>query len=318
MGRIFHAEGERELGRACQCLGVPQCVSTSCSFSLPEVMDAVEDEHRAMLSSSSSPDSSPVPVFFQLYVDRDRSKSERILRMVQERGAKAIFLTVDAPVIGKREADERIRSDEGLRAPMSGASARNDGKGGALGRLMGGFIDASVTWDDVAWVRRYAPGLPVVLKGVQTHMDAERAMRAGVDAIYVSNHGGRSLDTAPATVLVLLEIQKNCPEVFDRMEVYVDGGITRGADVFKALCLGARAVGIGRGFLYALNYGKEGIEQFVNILMDELVTTMQMCGITSLDQVHPGLLNTGAVDHLIPSSEEHPYAKWRPNPRSKL
>ncbi|KAI2784940.1 FMN-dependent dehydrogenase-domain-containing protein [Daldinia loculata] len=315
MGRIFHPQGERELGRGCQRLGIPQCVSTSCSFPLPEVMDAVEEES---LSQGVETNGS-VPVFFQLYVDKDRRKSEALLRMVRERGVKGIFLTVDAPVIGKREADERVKSDENLRAPMSGAQARNDAKGGALGRLMGGFIDASLTWDDVSWVRQHAPGLPIALKGIQTAADAVKAMEAGVDAIYISNHGGRSLDTSPATILVLLEIQKCCPQVFDKMEVYVDGGITRGTDIFKALCLGAKAVGIGRGFLFSLNYGKEGIEKFVNILVDELVTTMQMCGITSLDQVHPGLLHTGAVDHLVPGSEEHPYARWKPKlRRSKL
>ncbi|CAJ2507709.1 Uu.00g088950.m01.CDS01 [Anthostomella pinea] len=312
MGRLFHPQGERELGRACRGLGVPLCVSTSCSFTLPEVMDAVEEDE------DEDEERGTVPVFFQLYVDKDRRKSERLLKLVRERGVKAIFLTIDAPVIGKREADERIKADESLTVPMSGLQAKNDKKGGSLGRIMGSFIDASLTWDDIAWLRRQVPGLPIVLKGIQTAMDAVKAMEVGVDAIYITNHGGRSLDTAPATILVLLELQKCCPEVFDRMEVYIDGGITRGTDIFKALCLGARAVGIGRGFLFALNYGKEGVEQFVNMLTDELETTMQQCGITSLDQVHPGLLHTGAVDHLVPRSEEHPYARWRPKKKSKL
>ncbi|KAI0193953.1 FMN-dependent dehydrogenase-domain-containing protein [Xylaria flabelliformis] len=308
MGKLFHPEGERELGRAAQSLGIPQCVSTSCSFPLPEVMDAVEEKKNA--------DGTSVPVFFQLYVDKDRRKSENLLRLVRERGVKAVFVTIDAPVIGKREADERLKADESMKLPMSGMKAKNDAKGGSLGRIMGQFIDASLTWNDIAWLRKAAPGLPIVLKGIQTAMDAVKAMEVGVEAIYITNHGGRSLDTAPATILVLLELQKCCPQIFDKMEVYIDGGITRGTDIFKALCLGAKAVGIGRGFLFALNYGKEGIEHFVNILTDELETTMQQCGITSLDQVHPGLLNTGAVDHLVPGSEEHPYAKWRP--RSKL
>ncbi|KAL7625782.1 hypothetical protein AAE478_005005 [Parahypoxylon ruwenzoriense] len=317
MGRLFHPEGERELGRGCQRLGIPQCVSTSCSFPLPEVMDAVEAEHEEIIRTQCG-ERAVVPVFFQLYVDKDRRKSEALLKMVRERGVKAVFLTIDSPVVGKREADERVKADKNFRAPMSGAQAKNDKKGGSLGRLMGSYIDASMTWQDISWLRRHAPGLPIVLKGIQTAMDAVKAMEVGVDAIYITNHGGRSLDTAPATILVLLELQKCCPQVFDRMEVYIDGGIARGTDIFKALCLGARAVGIGRGFLFALNYGKDGIEQFVNILTDELMTTMQMCGITSLDQVHPGLLHTGAVDHLIPGSEEHPYAKWRPKIRSKL
>ncbi|KAI1822894.1 mitochondrial cytochrome-like protein b2 [Xylaria intraflava] len=307
MGKLFHPEGERELGRGAQVLGIPQCVSTSCSYPLPEVMDAVEEK--------KSKDGTNVPIFFQLYVDKDRRKSEKLLKLVQKRGVKAIFVTIDAPVIGKREADERLRADENFKLPMSGMKAKNDSKGGSLGRIMGQFIDASLTWDDIAWLRKTVPGLPIVLKGVQTAMDAVKAMEHGVDAIYITNHGGRSVDTAPATILVLLELQKCCPQIFDKMEVYIDGGIRRGTDIFKALCLGAKAVGIGRGFLFALNYGKEGIEHFVNILTDELQTTMQLCGVTSLDQVHPGLLHTGAVDYLIPGSEEHPYAKWRPKGR---
>ncbi|KAI1635916.1 FMN-dependent dehydrogenase-domain-containing protein [Biscogniauxia mediterranea] len=324
MGKLLHPEGEREIGRACQRLGIPQCVSTSCSFPLAEVMDAVEEEQAkqqrdaAAASSNNGSGGATVPVFFQLYVDKDRSKSEKLLRTVKERGVGAIFLTIDAPVIGKREADERLRADESLKLPMSGQQAKNDKKGGSLGRIMGSFIDPSMTWDDLAWLRRTVPGLPIVLKGIQSAADAVKAMEAGVDAIYLTNHGGRSVDTAPATILVLLELQKCCPQVFDRMEVYIDGGITRGTDIFKALCLGARAVGIGRGFLYALNYGKEGIEHFGDMLIDELETTMQQCGVASLDQVHPGLLNTRAVDHLIPSLEEHPYAKWRPPLKSRL
>ncbi|KAI5921394.1 FMN-dependent dehydrogenase-domain-containing protein [Camillea tinctor] len=337
MGKLFHPEGERELGRGCQRLGIPQCVSTSCSFPLAEVMDAVEEEQKKDHGSSGGGNSTTVPVFFQLYVDKDRSKSERLLRTVKERGVSAIFLTIDAPVVGKREADERLRADESLKLPMSGQQAKNDKKGGALGRIMGSFIDPSMTWDDITWLRRTVPGLPIVLKGVQSAADAVKAMEAGVDAIYLTNHGGRSVDTAPATILVLLELQKCCPQIFDKMEVYIDGGITRGTDIFKALCLGARAVGMGRGFLYALNYGKEGIQHFVDskltyselreeesltkrsqVLIDELETTMQQCGVASLDQLHPGLLNTGAVDHLIPGSEEHPYAKWRPLVKSRL
>ncbi|ORY71835.1 FMN-dependent dehydrogenase-domain-containing protein [Pseudomassariella vexata] len=309
MGKLIHPEGERELGRACRDLGIPQIVSTSSSYSLAEVMNAIEEDKTG---------GSEMPVFFQLYMDKNRSKSEKLLKHVKDRGVKAIFLTVDAPITGKREADERIKADESVSTPMSGVQAKNDKKGGALGRIMGSFIDASTTWEDISWIRICAPGLPIVLKGVQTAMDAVMAMEAGVDGILVSNHGGRSLDTAPATILVLLELQKCCPEVFDRMEVYVDGGITRGTDIFKALCLGAKAVGIGRGCVYALNYGKAGVEHLVETLNDELETTMRMCGITSLDQVHPGLLQTGAVDHLVPNGEEHPYAQWRPKPRSKL
>ena len=105
--------------------------------------------------------------------------------------------------------------------------------------------------------------LPIVLKGIQTAEDAKMAMDAGMDGIMLSNHGGRSLDTSPPAIFTLLEIHKNCPEVFDHLEVLIDGGIRRGTDILKALCLGATAVGIGRSFLYATNYGQEGVEHLI-------------------------------------------------------
>lgn len=255
---------------------------------------------------------------------------------------KAIFVTVDAPVAGKREADERVRADESVSTPMSGAKAGNDKRGGGLGRIMGSYIDATLNWDDLAWLRRHWNG-PIVIKGIQGAADAKRAMLEGVQGVVLSNHGGRSLDTSPPAILILLELHRCCPEVFERMEVYLDGGVRRGTDVLKALCLGATAVGIGRSFLYALNYGVEGVEHMIDrkfvptrisrlrkqllccgteakadmvaVLKDELETSMRMIGITDLAQVHPGLVNTLDVDPLVPMTMEHPYAKWRPKPR---
>ncbi|RDL32037.1 Uncharacterized protein BP5553_09439 [Venustampulla echinocandica] len=311
MAKLVHTEGEKEIARGCRKAGVPQCISTAASFPVGEIFESVAGE----VTYGALEGETELPLFFQLYVDKQRHKTEALLKHVEELGAKGIFVTVDAPVPGKREADERVKADENTSTPMSGVKAKNDAKGGALGRIMGGFIDSSLSWDDLPWLRRCTK-LPIILKGVQTAMDAKRAMESGIEGIVLSNHGGRSLDTAPAPILVLLELQKCCPEVFDKMEVFVDGGIMRGTDIFKALCLGARSVGIGRGFLFALNYGQDGIEKYVDILKDELETTMRMMGVTDLSQVHPGLLNTGAVDHLIPDGKEHPYAKWRP--RAKI
>lgn len=202
------------------------------------------------------------PFFFQLYVNRDRRASERLLASLPK-GIKAIFVTVDAPVPGKREADERVRADESLSAPMTGAKALNDKKGGGLGRIMGSYIDASLSWEDLRWLRSVTD-LPIVLKGIQGAADARLAAEAGVQGIVLSNHGGRSLDTSPPAVLILLELQKCAPEVFDKLEVYVDGGIRRGTDILKCLCLGATAVGMARHFLYALNYGRDGVEHFID------------------------------------------------------
>jgi L-lactate dehydrogenase (cytochrome) len=257
MAKMIHPDGEKAIAEGCRKVGIPQCVSTSASFPISEIFEAVSEEGTYCNEAGTT------PIFFQLYVDKQREKSEKLLKDVEKLGVKAIFVTVDAPVAGKREADERVKADETMSAaPMSGAKPKNDKKGGALGRLMASFIDASLSWDDLPWLRS-CTNLPIVLKGVQTSMDARKAAEVGINAIVLSNHGGRSLDTSPAPILVLLELQKNCPEVFERMEIFVDGGIMRGTDIFKALCLGAKSVGIGRGFLYALNYGSQGVEKLV-------------------------------------------------------
>jgi L-lactate dehydrogenase (cytochrome) len=134
--------------------------------------------------------------------------------------------------------------------------------GGGLTRIMGSYIDQGMTWKDIAWIRSVT-SLPIILKGITSAEDAKIAMQYKVDGILLSNHGGRNLDYTPPAILLLLEMHKNCPEVFDIMEVYVDGGFRRGSDIIKALCLGAKAVGIGRSFLYALNYGTEGVEHLI-------------------------------------------------------
>lgn len=245
---------------------------------------------------------------------------------------KAIFVTVDAAARGKRESDERLQADTNVINPVTGERAKHDKKGGGLTRLMGSYIDQSLNWNDLKWIRR-CTDLPIVLKGVTCAEDAKLAMRHGVDGILLSNHGGRNLDFTPPSILLLLEMHKNCPEVFDKMEVYVDGGIRRGGDILKALCLGAKAVGMGRTFLYALNYGTEGAEHLVDsefglvediieekltrqtVLRDELESAMRLIGVKNLSEVHPGLVNTFDVDYLVPSTPDHPYAKRQPRPR---
>ncbi|ODA77400.1 hypothetical protein RJ55_07029 [Drechmeria coniospora] len=298
MAVLVHPAGEKAIGTACKASGIAQCVSTSASYPLRHITAAVRDH----------PVDTPhdMPVFFQLYVDKNRENTRRLIQDAVEAGAKALFLTVDCPVPGKREADERVQAGVAVTSPLSGATAGHDSKGSALGRTMGRFIDPALSWSDIPWIRSCAPGLPLVLKGIQTSEDAVLAVQARVDGIVVSNHGGRSLDTTPAAILILLELRRNCPDLFDRMDVYVDGGISRGTDIFKALCLGAKAVGIGRGTLFAVNYGYEGVVRYIEILRDELETTMKLCGVTSLQELHPGYLNTLAVDHLIPPKPKAP------------
>ncbi|KAH0543847.1 hypothetical protein FGG08_001886 [Glutinoglossum americanum] len=297
MAKMIHPEGEKALARGVTNQGIIQCVSNNASFPLGEIISSAPQNH---------------PFFFQLYVNKDRKKSEKLMKDITALdGIKAIFVTVDAPAAGKREADEKVAADESLTTPMGGSKARNDRKGGGLGRTMGQYVDPSLTWNDIPWLRSIT-SLPIGLKGIQTAADAKIAMEYGIDAIMLSNHGGRSLDTSPPAIFILLELHKTYPEVFTAMEIYIDGGIRRGTDILKALCLGAKAVGLGRPFLYALNYGHEGVEHLVEILRDELETSMRMVGITNLAQAHPGLVNTLGVDHLIPGGEGHQYAKQRP------
>ncbi|KAF6235779.1 hypothetical protein HO173_005974 [Letharia columbiana] len=295
MARLAHPDGELALARGCASEGLIQVISNNASYPLASVIQAGCTNQ---------------PFFFQLYVNADRAKTTQLLRKARELGVKAIFVTVDAHVPGKREADERIAA-ENVSSAISGAVASNDRKGGGMGRLMGQYIDKTLSWDDIPWIQQTSR-LPVVVKGIQSAADAKRAVEYGVQGIVLSNHGGRSLDTAQPSMLTLLELHRICPEIFHRCEVYVDGGITRGTDILKALALGATAVGIGRPFLYSLCYGQEGVEHLSQILKDELETSMRLAGITDVGQAGPGLVNTRDVDYLVPGSEEHDWIRWRP------
>ncbi|KAH7313918.1 cytochrome b2 [Stachybotrys elegans] len=288
MARLAHPEGEKAIARAASNRGVIQCISANASFPLRSIISAAPESH---------------PFFFQLYVNSDRSKTVEILKTARELGVKAILVTVDAPVPGKREADERAAQDVIVRSAISGGESSKDKKGSGFGRLMAQYIDKSLNWDDIAWLREVCGDMAIVLKGVQTAEDVMMAAEYGVEGVMLSNHGGRSLDGSQASILVLLELRKHCPEVFDKMEIFIDGGFERGSDILKAIALGARAVGIGRPFLYSLIYGQEGAEHLIEILQDELQTSMMLAGITSLEQAGPRLVNTQDIDHLVDNGE---------------
>jgi L-lactate dehydrogenase (cytochrome) len=162
------------------------------------------------------------PFLFQLYLNTDRAKSASVLHSLPSLGITAIFLTVDAAGRGKRESDERLRTDEVITNPVTGEKIAPDKKGGGLTRAMGSYIDQSMTWADLRWIRAQTD-LPIVLKGISGAADARLAMQYGVQGIVLSNHGGRNLDFSPPSILLLLEMQRCCPEVFDVMEVFVDG-----------------------------------------------------------------------------------------------
>ncbi|KAG4253128.1 L-lactate dehydrogenase (cytochrome) [Fusarium proliferatum] len=284
MARLAHPDGELALSRAAANEGIIQCISSNASFSLKSIVKAAPPKQ---------------PFFFQLYVNSNHEKTVELLKTVRHLGVKAIFVTVDAPVPGKREADERAAQEQTVKSAISGGESSKDKKGSGFGRLMAQYIDKSLCWDDLAWIREASGGLPIVLKGVQTAEDVIKAAEYGVEGVLLSNHGGRSLDGAQASILVLLELRKNCPEVFDQLEVYIDGGFERGSDILKAIALGATAVGIGRPFLYSLIHGQDGAEHLCHILKDELETSMRLCGITSLSEARPSLVNTLDVDYMV-------------------
>ncbi|VUC22551.1 unnamed protein product [Clonostachys rosea] len=320
--RTGGAEGELTLARGAAAGGIIHCFATPSSYPYDEILDAT-----------------PQQALFQLYVNKDRAQSEAAIRQMDASGkVKAILVTVDTPIVSKREADERVKSNEviaigGVKTTVTGA----DKKGGGLARQSSGFIDPSVDWSIIPWLRGLT-SLPVLVKGIQTAADARIAHSMGCDGIVLSNHGGRAADHAPPAILILLELQKHCPEVLSSMEVLVDGGFRRGADIVKAICLGASAVGLGRSFLFSLSYGQQGVERIIEskflwifdmtlvkkliilpkVLRDEIETAMRLCGMTDLMRdAHPRFINTNRVDQLIPE-EEHPYARKIVRDKSRL
>ncbi|KAH7165257.1 FMN-dependent dehydrogenase-domain-containing protein [Dactylonectria macrodidyma] len=284
------SEGELTLARGAAGGGIIHCFATPSSYPYSEILEQT-----------------PEHAFFQLYVNKDRKQSEAAIREVVASGKiKAIFVTADVPVVPKREEDERVQSTEtqalaGINLTVAG----KDAKGSGFARQASSFIDSSLSWDDIKWLRSLT-SVPILVKGIQRAEDARMAHQIGCDGIVLSNHGGRAADNAPPAILVLLELHKTCPEVLGAIEILIDGGFRRGSDVVKAICLGASAVGFGRSFLYALGYGEQGIERAIDIIRDEVETTMRLCGMTDLMRdAHPRYVNTRDIDHLVPNEEDH-------------
>ncbi|KAK7216452.1 hypothetical protein V2G26_004455 [Clonostachys chloroleuca] len=287
MAKLAHPDGELAIARATTKAEIAHTISTNASYPLAEIT-AIKKGH---------------PFFLQLYVNKNRAASESILKNAEQNGCVGVFLTVDQSHPGKREYDERVKfEDESLMSAIpTGAAPKNDIHGSGIGRTMADFIDCRLNWNDIAWLRSVTK-MPIIIKGVQTAEDAMLAAEHGVDGLLIGNHGGRSLDTATPAIMILLELRKRCPQIFDRVEIFVDGGIRRGTDIFKALCLGAKAVGMGRHFMYAACYGEEGVSRLIDIMKDEFETTMKLMGCTKLSQLHPGLLNLYEVDHWFSES----------------
>jgi isopentenyl diphosphate isomerase/L-lactate dehydrogenase-like FMN-dependent dehydrogenase len=263
--RLAHPEGEPGMARAAAAAGTVMCLSTLATATLEEVAAAAPE----------------APRWFQLYVFRDRGVTRLLVDQAVEHGYGAIVLTVDAPRLGRRERDLRsgFRVPEDITVPSVAATGRWEG---ATPLELLGSIDPSLTWAGLEELRSYS-ALPFVLKGIQTGEDAALASEHGVDAIVVSNHGGRQLDAVAPTADLLPEVVE---AVAGRLEVYVDGGIRRGADVVKALALGARAALAGRAPLWGLACdGAAGAQRVLELMRDELELALALCGCTAPDQV---------------------------------
>jgi 4-hydroxymandelate oxidase len=257
---LVHPEGEVATARGAGAASAIMVLSTNSNCAVEAVVAAATQ-----------------PLWFQLYVNRDRGIAKDLIQRVESAGCRALCVTVDQPVIYAR--DRSNRQSEALRSlPLP--HVPNLLPGGAT--QTSAVRSRSLTWQDLEWFRSVTK-LPVVLKGVMHPDDAERAIQAGADAIIVSNHGGRALDGVAATIDALPRVTDR---VARRIPVLMDGGIRRGGDVLKALARGASAVLIGRPYLYGLAVnGSEGVRHIVEILRGELEAAMALTGRTTIARI---------------------------------
>ena len=264
MGKLAHPEGEAGIVKAAHAANVVYMLPTLSSCTLDEMLAARAPNQ---------------VVFSQLYVNSDRDKTREYVQRLEKAGVRALFVTVDAPQLGRREKDMRNK----FTAQKSFVQRNDDVKRDeGVTRAISSFIDPSLCWDDVAWLKSLSK-LPLFLKGVQCAEDAVLALRAGCAGIVLSNHGGRQLDTSRSGLEILAEVmpalraQPNYRK--DKFHVYIDGGVRRGLDVVKAVAMGATAVGIGRPVLYSLaGYGPDGIVRLIRVLRDEMEMAMRLMG----------------------------------------
>jgi 4-hydroxymandelate oxidase len=264
MQRLLHPDGEVATARAAAAAGTVMCVSTITSSAHDEIAEA----------------GGSAPRWLQLYVLRDRQRTLDHIAEARECGYSAIALTVDVPVLGRRERDLRLGFDIPPNLPLPYVKGKDPNVAMTFAQQF--QMSPSVTWRDLEWIASES-GMPVILKGILTREDAALAVEHGADAIIVSNHGGRQLDGVAASLDALPEVVE---AVGGACEVYVDGGIRRGTDVLKALALGARAALTGRAIASGLAVGGEaGVLDVLTMLRDEIELGLALLGCTSTDEV---------------------------------
>jgi 4-hydroxymandelate oxidase len=273
---LAHPEGECETARGVSAAGSLMTVSTMANRSLEETADAAT-----------------CPLWFQLYVYRDRAVTEQLVRRAEAAGYRALVLTVDTARLGRRERD--IRNGFGLPPHLhmgnfEGAAREQPGQepgSSGLAVYANALLDTSLTWEALDWLRSITT-LPIVVKGILTAEDTVLAVEHGAKAIIVSNHGGRQLESGLATIEALPEV---VAAAHGRAEIYMDGGIRRGTDALKALALGARAVLLGRAILWGLAAdGQRGVARVLELLNAELELAMALVGSPSLATIGPALV----------------------------
>lgn len=273
--RLAHPDGELASVLGAGAMGATSVISMQASHSFEEI---------AALAHA--------PLWAQWYWQTDRAFTVDLLRRLEAAGYAALMLTVDAAVNGVRNQEQRagFSLPEGVDAVNLRGAPKQQVVLGAAGTsplFASGLLDTAPTWEDLAWLVQNSP-LPVWVKGVMRPRDAQRALDRGVAGIVVSNHGGRTLDGAPASVDVLAQV---CQVVQGRVPVLMDGGIRRGTDVLKALALGATAVMIGRPYIYGLAAaGAAGVAHVLHILRAELEVAMALTGCNTLADIGPELL----------------------------
>ncbi|MDB4939477.1 MAG: L-lactate dehydrogenase [Labilithrix sp.] len=281
---LADAGGERATARAAAESGTLYVASTLATTTLEDVAAAAPAG----------------PRWFQLYVHKDREFTARLVERAKAAGYAAIVVTCDTPVLGRRCAD--VRNAFALPAGMVMANLvetlppdLRDGAGSELARFVASRHDAAFTWKDLAELADTCAPLPLVVKGLVRGDDARAALDSGARAVWVSNHGGRQLDLAPATADGLVDI---VAAIGGRAEIYVDGGIRSGTHALVALGLGARAVFVGRPVLWGLGAaGQDGVTRVLSLLREELVRAMQLAGCADVNAVDRDLVRRSRLFH---------------------
>jgi isopentenyl diphosphate isomerase/L-lactate dehydrogenase-like FMN-dependent dehydrogenase len=264
--RLAHPDGDLAVARGAAAAGTVMCLSTLGGASPAELADAAPDGRH----------------WFQLYWSRDREFTQALVEAAAEAGFQAIVLTVDLPAAGRRERDLRAAFEIPEDLPLPNLATHLGG--GDFHATLGQVVDPTITWRDLEWLRSVS-SLPLIVKGILTSEDARLACEHGVDGLVVSNHGGRQLDAAPASLDALPEV---VDAVSGRCLVLMDGGVRRGTDVVTALALGARAVLVGRPVLWALAVGgEEGVQRVLELLRAEVELALRLLGCPTPEAVTP-------------------------------